>query len=271
MNPCFETANGALYCGKLEEVLPQLAVKNEENWADLVLSDPPYGTTACRWDSIIDIPTMFELAWQAVRNYAPVVLTASQPFTSILGASCPKYLKYAWVWEKNRSTGHVHAKNKPMKKHEDILVFSQGNTLHAGQSDRRMPYYPQGLTEMPKGTKRRTVHDAGDNAVMGKRKSHKLTDYTHTGYPTSILKFGIEMNAERFHPAQKPIGLFVYLISTYSQPGQIVLDFCAGSGTTAIAAELTGRKWVCVEKEEEFCEVIAKRLTQLIQKGLLVA
>jgi site-specific DNA-methyltransferase (adenine-specific) len=173
------------------------------------------------------------------------------------------WFKYSWVWRKNRATGHVHAKNRPMKIHEDICVFSSGNTLHEGQSQNRMPYYPQGLKELANGTKRRTRNDAGDNAVMGKRDSHKSTEWTHTGYPVSIIEFDIEMNEKRFHETQKPLLLCEYLIKTYTKEGELVLDNTAGSCTVAVAAVRTDRKYICIEKEDKYVKVGEDRLKAL--------
>ena len=228
---------------------------------DMILSDPPYGTTACKWDSIIDLNLMWEQLSRIIKLNGAIVLTASQPFTSALIMSNPSWFKYSWVWCKNRATGHVHAKNKPMKQHEDVCVFSSGNTLHRGQSKNRMPYYPQGLIELPKGTKRRTRNDAGDNAVMAHRKSHKETISTHTGYPISLIKFSVDVNnGERVHPTQKPISLMEYLIKTYTNEGESVLDFAMGSGTTGVACRNLNREIIGIELDEAYFKVAQQRV-----------
>ena len=227
---------------------------------DMVLADPPYGTTACKWDSVIPLEPMWESLKRLTKPSAAIVMTASQPFTSALVMSNADWFKYSWVWVKNRATGHVHAKNKPMKQHEDVLVFSGGTTIHASQSKTRMPYNPQGLTALPHGTKRRKRNDAGDNAVMAKRASHKETVCTHSGYPISLIEFSIEMNAARFHPTQKPVALMEYLIRTYTNEGDTVLDFTMGSGTTGVACVNTGRKFIGIEKDPEYFDIACDRI-----------
>lgn len=226
---------------------------------DMVLCDLPYGTTACQWDSVISLNCLWEQYKRIIKDSGAIVLFGSQPFTSLLVASNLAWFKYAWVWEKNRATGHVHAKNKPMKIHEDICVFSPGTTVHASQSERRMTYNPQGLEalKMPIYRKR---NDAGDDAVMSARKSHQPTYQTHSGYPTSIIKSNIPMNNCRIHPTQKPVDLCEFLIKTYTNNGQIVLDNCMGSGTTAIACKNTGRKYIGFEKDGDIYRKSIQRL-----------
>lgn len=227
---------------------------------DAIICDLPYGTTACAWDSIINLDLLWCQYKRIIKPYKPIVLFASQPFTTRLISSNYDWFKYCWVWKKNRATGHVHAKNRPMKLHEDICVFSEGNTLHINQSDKRMPYYPQGLTKLPEGTKRRTLNDSGDNAVMGKRNSHKASFWTHTGYPTSIITFDIEMNEKRFHETQKPLLLCEYLIKTYTNETDLVLDNTMGSGTTGVACLETNRRFIGIEKDEKYFEIAKKRI-----------
>jgi len=215
---------------------------------DMILCDLPYGTTACSWDSVIPTDKLWEQYKRIIRDNGAIVLFGSQPFTSLLVSSNYKWFKYSWIWKKNRATGHVHAKNKPMKLHEDICVFSSGTTIHASQSKNRMPYTPQGLKELSTPAVRKR-NDSGDNAVMSARKSHKPTIQKYTNYPTSILEFNIEMNENRIHETQKPLDLCEYLIKTYSEEGQIILDNCMGSGTTAIASINTNRKYIGFEKD----------------------
>jgi site-specific DNA-methyltransferase (adenine-specific) len=230
---------------------------------DMVMADPPYGTTQCKWDSIIPLDEMWAHLKRIVKPRGAIVMTASQPFTSALVMSNPDWFKYAWVWHKNRATGHVHAKNKPMKQHEDVCVFSEGTTVHASQSVNRMPYFPQGLVELPKGTKRRTRNDAGDNAVMAHRKSHRETECTHTGYPISIVEFAVDVNnGHRVHPTQKPVALMEYLIKTYTNEGETVLDFCMGSGTTGVAAKNLGRDFIGIEMDAEYFKIAQERIDQ---------
>jgi site-specific DNA-methyltransferase (adenine-specific) len=228
---------------------------------DFILTDPPYGTTACKWDSVIPLEPMWGQLKRVIKPNGAIVMTASQPFTSSLVMSNPAWFKYSWVWCKNRATGHVHAKNKPMKQHEDVCVFSGGNTLHKGQSPNRMNYFPQGLIELPKGTKRRTRNDAGDDAVMGKRKSHKETECTHSGYPISLIEFNVDVNnGKRLHPTQKPVALMEYLIKTYTNENETVLDFTMGSGTTGVACINTNRAFIGIELDESYFEIAQQRI-----------
>jgi site-specific DNA-methyltransferase (adenine-specific) len=223
---------------------------------DMILCDLPYGTTACSWDAVIPFEAMWAQYWRVVKPSAAIVLTSSQPFTTALIASQTGRFKYELIWEKTRATGHVHAKNKPMKKHENVLIFSRGTTVHATQSASRMLYNPQGITELAE-TKTRKKGGATD-AVMGARPSHKDSEQTHTGYPTSVLKIASE--GDTFHPTQKPVALFEYLIRTYTNEGDTVLDNCAGSGTTAIAAENAKRRWICVERDQDYATKAVARI-----------
>jgi site-specific DNA-methyltransferase (adenine-specific) len=228
---------------------------------DMVLTDPPYGTTACKWDTVIDMPLMWEQLKRVIKPNGAIVMTASQPFTSALVMSNPGWFKYSWVWRKNRATGHVHAKNKPMKQHEDVCVFSEGNTLHVGQSKNRMKYNPQNLIPLPEGTKRRTRNDKGDDATMGKRKSHKETECTHTNYPISIIDFSVDVNnGKRVHTTQKPVTLMEYLIETYTDVGETVLDFTMGSGTTGVACVKTKRNFIGIEMDENYYSIATQRI-----------
>lgn len=241
-------------CLKLIGVIPDKSV-------DMILCDLPYGTTACPWDTPIALDVLWLEYKRIIKPNAAIVLFGSQPFTSNLIMSNPAWFKYQWVWKKNRATGHVHAKNKPMKLHEDVCVFSDGVTLHLGQSVNRMPYYPQGLTSLPEGTKRRTRNDAGDNAVMAKRASHKETECTHTGYPVSIIVFAVDVNnGNRFHPTQKPTDLLEYLICTYTEENALVVDSCMGSGSTGVACKNTNRDFIGIELDPEYFKVATERI-----------
>jgi site-specific DNA-methyltransferase (adenine-specific) len=219
---------------------------------DMILCDLPYGTTACKWDTVIP----FELLWaqyrRVIKENGAIILTASQPFTTVLINSNFEWFKYCWVWEKSVCGDVFNAKNKPLKKHEDIVVFSEGTT--ANGSKRKMPYYPQGLVEINKTVKNTET----TRAFFAPRPSHKET-YTQkfTNYPTSVLKYD---NDRGLHPTQKPVALFEYLIRTYTNEGDIVLDNCMGSGTTAIAALRTGRHFIGFETEPAYVEIANKRI-----------
>jgi len=198
---------------------------------DLVLCDPPYGTTACSWDSVIPFEDMWRELYRVTKPGSMIVMTCSQPFTSALGASNIKSLKYSWVWDKVAATGHLNAKVMPMKRHEDVLVFSNG----------RARYCPQGTKAFNKTVRR------GAAAYIGNHPTESFQE--KTSYPRSILRFKKDKG---FHPTQKPVALFEYLIKTYSNEGDTVLDFCSGSGTTAIACINSDRKYICIEKDPEY-------------------
>jgi len=232
--------------------------KIEDHSVDLILCDLPYGTTACAWDSILDTTELWAHYERLVKPQGAIVLTASQPFTTALIQSKIEWFKYEWIWEKTRATGHAHSKNKPLKKHENILVFSPGTTVHASQSKDRMNYYPQGLRHCAKIQKRKGKQSS---AIFSARDSHK-EEYIQdkTGYPASILRFASEMSTE--HPTQKPVSLMAYLIRTYTQPREVVLDNCMGSGTTGVAALAEKRKFIGTEKDPKYYEVAVRRIKE---------
>jgi site-specific DNA-methyltransferase (adenine-specific) len=227
---------------------------------DMVLCDLPYGTTACSWDSIIPFASLWAEYRRVISRNGAIVLTASQPFTSALTMSAIDLFKYSLVWEKSRATGHVHAKNKPMKKHEDVLVFSPGTTVHASQSSSRMTYNPQGLVRKDVPTVRK--NGGSSDAVMSARPSHRDCIQEFTGYPGSVLEFASE--SRTVHPTQKPVGLMEYLIRTYTHEGMTVLDNCMGSGTTGVACVNTGRKFIGIEMDEGYFEIAQKRIAGAI-------
>lgn len=199
---------------------------------DLVLCDPPYGTTACKWDSVIPIDRMWGEIWRVVTDNAAVVMTAIQPFTTILVSSSIRQFKYEWVWIKTKPVGHLNAKKRPMTGHETVLVFSKGQTA----------YYPQGLTESGVSVSRT------NNGAYG--ACSKTTVATHTGYPRSdSLKFSHDKSTG--HPTQKPVALMEYLIKTYTNEGQTVLDFAMGSGTTGVACGNLNRNFIGCDSDTE--------------------
>lgn len=208
---------------------------------DAIITDLPYGTTQCRWDSVIPFSMLWPEWKRLLKPNGVIVLTASQPFTSSLGASNLKWLKYAWVWEKSAATGHLNAKRMPMKLHEDVLVFSEGSHT----------YNPQGLVAFGKVVRR--GHN-GEN--FGKSGTENYQEWTN--YPRSILKFKSDPNPQ--HPTQKPVDLMRYLVRTYTNKGDVVLDAACGSGTTCIAAALEGRRSIGIEKEQKYTQISIQRI-----------
>ena len=224
---------------------------------DMVLCDLPYGTTACSWDAVIPFEPLWAQYRRIAKPKAAIVLTANQPFTSALVTSAIDLFKYAWVWAKNRPTGAQHAKNRPMGKHEDVLVFSRAPMGHVSQlGDRRMNYNPQGVIEgVQKTVKAKGFH----GRHVGPRPNQVGRVYTSmTGFPHTILE--VDKEESHFHPTQKPVALFEYLIKTYTNEGDLVLDNTAGSGTTAIAAINTNRKWVFIEKDKDYYDKAIDRI-----------
>jgi site-specific DNA-methyltransferase (adenine-specific) len=221
---------------------------------DLVLADPPYGTTACKWDSIIPLEPMWEQLKRVAKQNAAIVMTASQPFTTTLIASNMEMFKYCWVWKKSKVSGFTNAKNKPLNTVEDVLVFSRGTCANC--SDRQMKYNPQGLVRINK-----TRNNAGwsDSGTVGNRPSRQ-GDYTQdfTNYPKNIIEIGSHMKT--VHPTQKPVALMEYLIKTYTNEGDLVLDFTMGSGTTGVAARKCGRRFIGIEKDPEYFQIASSRI-----------
>lgn len=207
-----------------------------DNSVDMILCDLPYGTTQNKWDSVLPFDQLWSEYWRVCKPNAAVVLTAQPPFDKLLGVSQIDFLKYEWIWEKSKATGHLNAKKQPMKAHENILVFYRQQCVYNPQKTNGKPYKPNGG-----GSK---FDNYGDFAAVREGSSDG------SRYPRSVLQFSHVAAPQ--HPTQKPVPLFEYLIKTYTNEGDIVLDNCAGSGTTAIAAERTGRKWICIEKQPEY-------------------
>lgn len=214
-----------------------------DNSINMILCDLPYGTTACRWDTIIPFEPLWEQYKRIIKDNGAIVLTASQPFTSALVMSNPKMFKYEWIWQKTRFSNQMLAKIQPLKIHESCLVFSNGKTN----------YYPQGLIRVDKVTKQ--GKKVTDNVGGGERKTEYFQEFSN--YPKSIQ---VVSNETGLHPTQKPVALFEYFIKTYTNEGDIILDNCAGSGTTGVACKNTSRNYILIEKEPEYVEIIKKRL-----------
>lgn len=208
---------------------------------DLVLTDPPYQITQNKWDSIIPLAPMWAELKRVVKHNGAIVMTAAQPFTSILGASNIDMLRYSWVWQKNIATGHLNAKKIPMKNHEDILVFYS----------KQPTYNPQGVREFNK-----VVRRGSNGKCYGKSGSENYQELT--GYPRTVQQFKSE--SKTVHPTQKPVALMEYLIKTYTSEGETVLDFTCGSGTTGVACRNLNRKFVGVEMDDGYFDIAKERI-----------
>jgi site-specific DNA-methyltransferase (adenine-specific) len=219
---------------------------------DMILCDLPYGTTACSWDTVIPFAPMWAAFKRVIKPRGAIVLTASQPFTSALVMSNVGMFRYSWVWLKSRSANFTQANFRPLKTHEDILVFSVASATPGASL--LMAYCPQGMNA--KSVKR--FRRIGMGIAMD--RASQLGEYIGKGsnYPTSIL--AVDGEAETVHPTQKPVALFRYLIRTYTQSGDVVLDPCVGSGTTALAAREEQRHWICGDSSAEYVAVAQKRM-----------
>lgn len=223
---------------------------------DMILCDLPYGTTACKWDNVIPFEPLWEQYNRIIKGNGAIVLFGSEPFSTLLRYSNLKMYKYDWVWVKSRTVGFLNAKNAPLKKHEYVHVFSKGMT--ANNSKNRMCYHPQGLIEVNKIKK--SVKQ-GEDTVVGSRPSRQK-DYicTHTRYPNSIIYFDNEK--KQCHPTQKPVALCEYLINTYTNENETVLDNCMGSGSTGVACVNTGRNFIGIELNSNYYEIAQKRIDE---------
>jgi site-specific DNA-methyltransferase (adenine-specific) len=247
-----------IYLGDCLEVMKEIDDKS----IDMILCDLPYGTTACKWDSIISFDKLWEQYKRIIKDNKAIILFGDEPFSSFLRISNLDYYKYDWYWRKTRPAGFTNAKLKPLKDIEIISIFSNGAT--ANGSARNMPYYPQGTEGCDVNWSRPKVYLDGDKGVNPARKSHKLSrKIEKTGYPRQILDFA-NPNNDVLHPTQKPIDLCEYLIKTYTNSNELVLDNCMGSGTTCIAAINTGRNYIGIEKDEHFFSVAKDRIEKAI-------
>lgn len=252
--------------GDCLEVMPGIPDKS----IDLLLSDWPYGTTACEWDSVIPLEPLWKEAKRIIKDNGAIVLTAAQPFTSVLVMSNLKWFRYDWVWKKRRVTRFLDVSWRPLLAHESVLLFSQGSGF---------TYNPQ----MEPGEKHKRNRNAKHTEV-GLTDGYGFYEgqgeyWSNEYYPLSVVEFGADpettvtlkhrpKKTER-HPTQKPVALFSYLIKTYSNPGDLILDNAAGSCTTAIAAIETGRNWLCIEQKAEYVEIGRKRVEERLKQPFL--
>ena len=219
-----------------------------EDSVDMILCDPPYGTTQNRWDSVIPFEPLWTHYWRVLKPNGAVVLTAAQPFTSALVMSQPENFRHDWVWLKNKASGHLNANRRPMRIHEDVLVFC-----------RQQPTYNPQKTE---------GHKPGNYAKRAAQSSnYGQADPTEYGgqtsrFPkTSIFSPVVNNDSlDRLHPTQKPVALMEYLIKTYTHEGETVLDNCMGSGTTGVAARNTGRNFIGIERDPEYFKIAQSRI-----------
>jgi site-specific DNA-methyltransferase (adenine-specific) len=226
---------------------------------DMILADLPYGTTACKWDSIIPLEPLWKQYKRIIKDNGAIVLTAREPFTSKLVISNLKGYKHKWIWNKKQSGSFANAKFMPLQIEEDILVFTKNGE--------KVNYYPQ----MRKGKMRKKGGSKKQIETMSKFIQPEFFKYSDDYYPVNILEDypNCSNKAKNEHPTQKPVALFEYLIKTYTNENDLVLDNTAGSGTTAIACLKTNRQFIVMEKEQKYYDIILKRVADFSKQQTL--
>lgn len=215
---------------------------------DAVICDPPYGTTQCSWDAVIDLQAMWAELKRVAKPSAPIVLMAAQPFMSVLVTSNLEMFRYEWIWEKGNATGFLNAKKQPLRAHENVAIFYKSQ--------------PEFTPQMTSGHSRKTSSRKTVNSECY-GKALKLAKYDSTDrYPRSVQFFSSDKQFGNFHPTQKPVALMKYLVKSYTRPGATVLDFAMGSGTTGVACRMLDRKFIGIEKEQKYFEIAQERMSE---------
>jgi site-specific DNA-methyltransferase (adenine-specific) len=216
---------------------------------DMILADLPYGTTACKWDSIIDLDLLWKQYKRIIKDNGAIVLTASQPFTTKLIASNYEMFRYCWVWDKKLSTNVLHCNQMPLKRLEDICIFYK-----------KLPTYNP-IKTIGKPRLKGKVSRSETNAKVNHKENQKQY-LSNEYYPTTILEISNAVIKGRVHPTQKPIALMEYLIKTYTNENDMVLDNTMGSGTTCLAAKNLNRRYIGIEKDDKYFEIAVNRIKQ---------
>lgn len=215
---------------------------------DAIVCDLPYGTTRNKWDSIIDLDLLWQQYERVIKDDGAILLTAQTPFDKVLGVSNLKLLRYEWIWEKTQGTGHLNAKKMPMKNHENILVFYK-----------KLPTYN------PQKTKGKAyTQKSGRGSSNYNQQDSVVTINNGDRYPLTVQSFKSDKG---LHPTQKPVALLEYLIKTYTNEQDIVLDNCLGSGSTGVACVNTNRKFIGVELDPDYFKIAEERINQAAEKG----
>jgi len=234
-----------IYLGDCLKVMPRLQDK-----IDLVLVDLPYGVTANKWDTKIEFPLLWQLYKNICSTTATLIFTSMQPFATQIIMSNYEMFHCEWIWIKNCGTGHLNAHNKPMREHENILVFNNRKHVYNPQSEERLN---KTAARIIKHTRSRL----GPNYHSNNYADSWMSEVKEDRGPRSYQCFNVERG---LHPTQKPLDMMEYFIKTYSNPGDIVLDNCMGSGTTGIACQNTGRKFIGIEKSKKYFDIARKEL-----------
>ena len=231
-----------LHCGDCLDIMPTLPDAS----VDAIIADPPYGTTACKWDSVIPLAPMWAELKRIIKPRGAIVLFAAQPFTSALVMSNAEWFKYAWVWDKVRPSGFQIAKVRPMMRHEDVCVFGKGSVDYSPEMElRRIPVSGR-------------VVSSSESSPL-KYNDGKERIYTHK-FPQSIIAYPKPNNT--LHPTQKPVDLLRYLVRTYTNAGETVLDFTMGSGTTGVACAMENRNFIGIELERKYYDIAERRISE---------
>ena len=241
----FDSENKWLMLGDCLERMKEIP----DGSVDMILTDPPYGTTACKWDSIIPLEPMWEQLKRIIKPSGAIVMTASQPFTSILVCSNLKMFKCEWIWEKDGGSNFATVKYQPMKEHESVLIFGKGKTTYNQIKQERIG--------SRKGKDTTTIDSGRRESVYGAQQGGKRLNVGKMRCPRSIQRFSRERG---LHPTQKPVALMEYLIKTYTNEGETVLDFTMGSGTTGVAAKNLNRKFIGIEMDEGYFNIAKERI-----------
>lgn len=237
----------------------------ESGSIDLILADPPYGTTACKWDSVIDLSLMWEQLKRVIKPNGAIVMTASQPFTTVLVASNMKEFKCSWIYKKRCASNFAQAKYMPMKEHEDVLVFCKGKSVYYPIKEERQGAGKQRAKYAYSDASR---HASGEfvGSIKGDYDKSNDAGNEELRYPSSVQEFNNRASGDRgSHPTQKPVALMEYLIKTYTNEGDTVLDFTMGSGTTGVACANTSRKFIGIEMDENYFNIASKRIAEARQ------
>lgn len=238
----------------------------EDQSVDMILCDLPYGTTACKWDTVIPFDKLWEQYKRVINPIGAIVLFGSQPFTSLLIQSNFKMFKYELIWEKSRGSNFVHCHYQPLKTHENIVLFSFGGSAQGSKNP--MAYFPQMKQGKPydKGKGHKNYdHLNGGNT---QRKNRKLSNKTGHRFPRSVIYASSDSDGSDrgLHPTQKPVDLLEYLIKTYTQENEIVLDNCMGSGSTGVACLNTNRQFIGIELDQTYFGIAKKRIKDHTQQ-----
>ena len=240
--PYFSEGMSLLYQGDCLEVMASLP----DGCVDMVLTDPPYGSTKCKWDTVIPFEPMWEQLTRISKQLAAIVLMASQPFTSAMILSNIEMYKYCWVWNKKKGGSPLTSKIRPIRITEDVVVFGKG----------KVNYFPK-MTDRDR-PKSRGKNSRKTETTENAFKEDKV--YTQR-YPKSILEISNANQRGKVHPTQKPVALMEYLVETYTEEGDMVLDFTMGSGTTGVACKSLNRCFLGIELDEKYCEIAAERIS----------